>query len=112
MASVKKEDIPMMAMFMPKLWELVKEFYLVELTDEYSKAAYDRCVELIEIYPDPLAREFVLAFCKFIDSKQKEMRKNVQTEVQRRAADSQRHISVYLPVHQRTSIRTVLQGDR
>ena len=112
MASVKKEDIPMMAMFMPKLWELVKEFYLVELTDEYSKAAYDRCVELIEIYPDPLAREFVLAFCKFIDSKQKEMRKNVQTEVQRRAADPQRHISVYLPVHQRTPIRTVLQGDR
>lgn len=26
MASVKKEDIPMMAMFMPKLWELIKEF--------------------------------------------------------------------------------------
>ena len=81
MSSVKKEDIPMMAMFMPKLWELIKEFYLVELTDEYSKAAYDRCVELMEIHPDPLAREFVLAFCKFIDSKQKELRKNVQTEV-------------------------------
>lgn len=79
MASVKKEDIPMMAMFMPKLWEL-KEFYLVELTDEYSKAAYDRCLELIEVYPDPLAKEFVLAFCKFIDSKQRELRKNVQHE--------------------------------
>lgn len=39
MASVKKEDIPIMAMFMPKLWELIKEFYLVELSDEYSKAA-------------------------------------------------------------------------
>ena len=38
MASVRKDDIPMMAMFMPKLWELIKEFYLVELTDEYSKA--------------------------------------------------------------------------
>ena len=49
MASVRKDDIPMMAMFMPKLWELIKEFYL--------------------------------AFCKFIDSKQKELRKNVQTEV-------------------------------
>lgn len=82
MASVKKEDIPIMAMFMPKLWESVKEFYLVELSDEYSKAAYDRCVELIEIYPDPLAKEFVLAFCKFIDSKQKELRKNVQHKEQ------------------------------
>ena len=81
MASVKKEDIPIMAMFMPKLWESVKEFYLVELSDEYSKAAYDRCIELIEIYPDPLAKELVLAFCKFIDSKQKELRKDVQTEV-------------------------------
>lgn len=80
MASVKKEDIPIMAMFMPKLWESVKEFYLVELSDEYSKAAYDRCVELIEVYPDPLVKEFVLAFCKFIDSKQKELRKDVQHE--------------------------------
>ncbi len=80
MASVKKEDIPMMAMFMPKLWELIKEVYLVELTDEYSKAAYDRCIELIETYSDPLAKELVLAFCKFIDSKQRELRKNVQHE--------------------------------
>ena len=80
MASVKKEDIPMMAMFMPKLWELIKEFYLIELTDEYSKAVYEHCIELIEIYPDLLAKEFVLAFCKFIDSKQKELRKNVQHE--------------------------------
>ena len=82
MASVKKEDIPIMAMFMPKLWESVKEFYLVELSDEYSKAAYDRCVELIEIYPDPLAKELVLAFCKFIDSKQKELRKDAQHKEQ------------------------------
>lgn len=82
MASVKKEDIPIMAMFMPKLWESIKEFYLVELSDEYSKAAYDRCVELIEIYPDPLAKELVLAFCKFIDSKQKESRKDVQHKEQ------------------------------
>lgn len=82
MASVKKEDIPIMAMFMPKLWESIKEFYLVELSDEYSKAAYDRCVELIETYPDPLAKELVLAFCKFIDSKQKELRKDVQHKEQ------------------------------
>lgn len=80
MASVKKEDIPIMAMFMPKLWESIKEFYLVELADEYSKAAYDRCIELIEVYPDPLSKELVLAFFKFIDSKQKELRKNVQHE--------------------------------
>lgn len=82
MASVKKEDIPIMAMFMPKLWESVKEFYLVELSDEYSKAAYDRCMELIEIYPDPLAKELALAFCKFIDSRQKELRKDVQHKEQ------------------------------
>lgn len=82
MASVKKEDIPIMAMFMPKLWESIKEFYLVELSDEYSKAAYNRCIELIEIYPDPLAKELVLAFCKFIDSKQKELRKDVQHKEQ------------------------------
>ena len=80
MESVKKEDIPIMAMFMPKLWESIKEFYLVELTDEYSKSAYDRCIELIEVYPDPLVKELVLAFCKFINSKQRDLRKNVQHE--------------------------------
>ena len=80
MASVKKEDIPIMAMFMPKLWESIKEFYLVELSDEYSKAAYDRCIELIEVYPDPLAKELVFGIFKFIDSKQRELRKNVQHE--------------------------------
>lgn len=82
MASVKKEDIPIMAMFMPKLWESIKEFYLVELSDEYSKVAYERCMELIEIYPDPLAKELVLAFCKFIDSKQKELRRDAQHKEQ------------------------------
>lgn len=82
MASVKKEDIPMMAMFMPKLWESIKEFYLVELSDEYSKAAYDRCIELAEVYLDPLAKELVFGIFKFIDSKQRELRKNVQHKEQ------------------------------
>lgn len=81
MASVRKDDIPMMAMFMPRFWEMIKEFYLIELTDEYSQKVYERCTELIELYQDPLAQKLVLAFCDFIDAKQKELRKNVQTEV-------------------------------
>lgn len=85
MASVRKDDIPMMAMFMPKLWELIKEFYLVELTDEYSKQATDRLIELgeyAEMCPDNNDKQFIknclVAFNKLLDSKQ---RKVMQKEI-------------------------------
>lgn len=87
MASVKKEDIPMMAMFMPKLWESIKEFYLVELSDEYSKQATDRLIELgeyAEMCPDNNDKQFIknclVAFNKLLDSKQRGLIKNVQHE--------------------------------
>ena len=38
MGSVRKEDIPEVAKFMPLLWELIKKYYIPEDTDEYWDA--------------------------------------------------------------------------
>lgn len=65
MASVKKEDIPVMAMFMPRFWEMIKEFYNVENNDEYFDALHKKIEDLYEIYPDSLARYLSLAFYKW-----------------------------------------------
>ena len=67
MASVRKDDIQMMAMFMPKLWELIKEFYLVEDNDEYWHALTERANELREVYPDSLVDYLTMAFVKWAD---------------------------------------------
>lgn len=65
MASVKKEEIPIMAMFMPEFWNTIKEFYNVENNDEYFGALHKRFEDLYEIYPDSLARYLSLAFYKW-----------------------------------------------
>lgn len=49
MASVKKEEIPIMAMFMPRFWEMIKEFYRIEDDDEYWHALTEKANELREV---------------------------------------------------------------
>lgn len=79
---VEAKDIPIIQKFLTEYWKAIKEFYSVEVTDEYSKQACDRLEELGElagICPDLNDKEFILdcinSFCKLLDSKQKEMRK-------------------------------------
>lgn len=67
MASVKKEEIPIMAMFMPRFWEMIKEFYDVENNDEYFDALHKKIEDLYEIYPDSLARYLSLALYKWAE---------------------------------------------
>lgn len=67
MASVKKEEIPIMAMFMPRFWEMIKEFYNVENNDEYFDTLHKKIEDLYESYPDSLARYLSLAFCKWVE---------------------------------------------
>ena len=85
---VEAKDIPIIQSFMTEYWKAIKEFYSVELTDEYSSKVYDTCIELGELAgtcPDESDKQFLLdnigAFYRLIDSRQKELRKNVQTEV-------------------------------
>lgn len=85
---VEARDIPIIQKFMTEYWKAIKEFYLVELTDEYSSKVYDTCTELGELAgacPDEIDKQFLLdnirAFHRLLNSKQRGMRKNVQTEI-------------------------------
>lgn len=85
---VEAKDIPIIQKFMTEYWKAIKEFYSAELTDEYSSKVYDTCTELGELAgtcPNENDRQFLLdnigAFHRFLNSKQRGMRKNVQTEV-------------------------------
>lgn len=85
---VEAKDIPIIQKFMTEYWKAIKEFYSVELTDEYSSKVYDACTELGELAetcPDENDKQFLLdnirAFHKLLNYKQRGMRKNVQTEV-------------------------------
>lgn len=85
---VEARDIPIIQSFMTEYWKAIKEFYSVELTDEYSSKVYDTCTELGELAgacPDESDKQFLLdnirAFHRLLNSKQRGMRKNVQTEV-------------------------------
>lgn len=85
---VEAKDIPVIQKFMTEYWKAIKEFYSVELADEYSSKVYDTCTELGELAetcPDENDKQFLLdnirAFHKLLNSKQRGMRKNVQIEV-------------------------------
>ena len=85
---VEAKDIPIIQKFMTEYWKAIKEFYSVDLTDEYSSKVYDTCTELGELAgtcPNENDRQFLFdnirAFHRFLNSKQRGMRKNVQTEV-------------------------------
>lgn len=85
---VEAKDIPVIQKFMTEYWKAIKGFYSVELTDEYSSKVYDTCTELGELAetcPDENDKQFLLdnirAFHKLLNSKQRGMRKKVQTEV-------------------------------
>lgn len=84
---VEAKDIPYIQKFMTEFWKAIKEFYSVELTDEYSKQATDRLIELreyAEMCPDNNDKQFIknclVAFNKLLDSKQRGLRNNVQHE--------------------------------
>lgn len=84
---VEAKDIPYIQRFMTEFWKTIKDFYSAEPTDEYSKQATDRLIELgeyAEMCPDDNDKQFIksclVAFNKLLDSKQREVRKNVQHE--------------------------------
>ena len=82
---VEAKDIPYIQKFMTEFWKAIKDFYSVELTDEYSKQATDRLIvlrEYAEMCPDNNDKQFIkycqVAFNKLFDSKQRGLIKNVQ----------------------------------
>lgn len=86
---VEAKDIPIIQKFMTEFWKVIKEFYQVELTDEYSKQACDRLDELGELAgmcSDQNDKQFildcVLALNNALSSKQRGLRKDVQHKEQ------------------------------
>lgn len=86
---VEAKDIPIIQRFMTEFWKVIKEFYQVELTDEYSKQACDRLDELGKlagVCPDQNDKQFildcVLALNNALSSKQRGLRKDVQHKEQ------------------------------
>ena len=82
---VEAKDIPFIQKFMTEYWKSIKDFYRVEITDEYSKEAYDRCQELKEfanMCPDQNDKIFIndciSALFKLLNSKQIGLIKHVQ----------------------------------
>lgn len=82
---VEAKDIPIIQRFMTEFWKVIKEFYQVELTDDYSEQACNRLYELGElvgICPDQNDKQFILdcilALNNALSSKQRGLIKNVQ----------------------------------
>lgn len=80
---VEAKDIPIIQKFLTEYWKAIKEFYLVEITDEYSEQAYDKLVWLGEIsgictnkHDKEFIQDCINALENLLDSKQREMRAN------------------------------------
>ena len=80
---VEAKDIPIIQKFLTEYWKAIKEFYSVEITDEYSKQAFDKLIwigEISGICTDKHDKKFIQdcinALENLLDSKQREMRAN------------------------------------
>lgn len=86
---VEAKDIPIIQRFMTEFWKVIKEFYQVELTDDYSEQVCNRLDELGELAgtcPDQNDKQFILdcilALNNALSSKQRGLIKNVQHKEQ------------------------------
>lgn len=86
---VEAKDIPIIQRFMTEFWKVIKEFYQVELTDDYSEQVCNRLDELGELSgtcPDQNDKQFILdcilALNNALSSKQRGLIKNVQHKEQ------------------------------
>lgn len=80
---VEAKDIPIIQKFLTEYWKAIKEFYSVEITDEYSKQAFDKLIWLWEIsgictdkHDKKFIQDCINALENLLDSKQREMRAN------------------------------------
>lgn len=85
MASVNASDIPEIQQFMSVLWNAIKKFYGVELTDEYSAEMFDYLDQMCRDFPHPLCRKLTLALYDYIDDEQNRM----QAELRKEAVNEQ-----------------------
>ena len=69
MAGVKKKDIPNEAEMFVMLWELTKDFWIPEDTDEYYRQFNERTNEIVKETHSELGKVLILALSEFLDKK-------------------------------------------
>ena len=69
MAGVKKKDIPNEAEMFVMLWELTKDFWIPEDTDEYYRQFNERTNEIVKETHSELGKVLIIALSKFFDEK-------------------------------------------
>lgn len=75
MRKVTRAEIPQEAEMMNDLWELIKEFYIHEPTDEYWEQLIRRTGEIDRRRNSRLGQKLMLAFCDYIEEQQKAERR-------------------------------------
>lgn len=71
MASVTKNDIPDIAVFMPELWELIKAFYVPENNDAYWNAYHKKSQELYRKHNENnLVLHLIAGFTNYLECEQ------------------------------------------
>lgn len=77
MASVRKEDIPAIAQFMPDFWALIKKYWITEDSDKYWEDVINECDRLYKKYDcDLFARKMVTAYITYLEEKSREVHGN------------------------------------
>ena len=73
MASVKKSDIPSEARMISMFWEMIKEFYIPEDTQEYHEAFCKCAQEIDKQCHSRLGQKLILAFADYLDERERNM---------------------------------------
>ena len=69
---VRKKDIPEIADMYSDLWELTKDFWIIEDKEEYWDALIAKAKEKSEKYKDPLAKRMFVALVDYFGDQKKE----------------------------------------
>lgn len=69
MAGVKKKDIPNEAEMFVMLWELTKDFWIPEDTDEYYRQFNERANEIVSKTHSELGKYLILTLSEYFDKK-------------------------------------------
>ena len=69
MAGVKKKDIPNEAKMFTMLWDLTKDFWIPEDTDEYYRQYNERCNEIMKETHSELGKVLIFTLTDFFDKK-------------------------------------------
>ena len=72
MASVTKQDIPNEAKMISMFWEMIKDYYLPEATEEYYQKFCQSAREIDKQCNSRLGQKLINAFGEYLDEKYKE----------------------------------------